>query len=69
MSSPWILTSPASRGIGWALTRKLLQSTKAPILSTSRSSDTSATKKALLEGLNDVDDKRLTVVQLDVTGE
>ncbi|KAI1466598.1 NAD(P)-binding protein [Daldinia caldariorum] len=36
MSKPWILVSPASRGIGHALTRHLLRTTSAPILATAR---------------------------------
>ncbi|OTB11011.1 hypothetical protein K445DRAFT_340710 [Daldinia sp. EC12] len=36
MSKPWILVSPASRGIGHALTRHLLRTTTAPIFATAR---------------------------------
>ncbi|MCJ1311245.1 hypothetical protein MMC25_004916 [Agyrium rufum] len=64
---PWIFTSPASRGIGLELTRKLLSTTKLPVVATARS-DVDGTKSRILQGL-DVDDKRLQVLQLDVTGK
>jgi NAD(P)-dependent dehydrogenase (short-subunit alcohol dehydrogenase family) len=37
MSKPWILVSPSSRGIGHAVTARLLGTTKLPILATARS--------------------------------
>lgn len=64
--APWSLISPASRGIGFALARQVLQSTKAPVVATARK-DVDKTKVELLNGL-DVDEKRLTVLPLDVTG-
>jgi NAD(P)-dependent dehydrogenase (short-subunit alcohol dehydrogenase family) len=63
---PWCLVSPASRGIGFALTRRILQSTNAPVIATARQ-DLGKTKHELLEGLS-VDEKRLTVLKLDVLG-
>jgi hypothetical protein len=66
MVQPWILTSPASRGIGLALTRHLLRTTTLPIITTARA-DLPGTKKRMLEGL-DVDPERLQVLGLDVTG-
>ncbi|KAI1876086.1 uncharacterized protein JN550_001582 [Neoarthrinium moseri] len=76
MSKPWILVSPSSRGIGYALTRHLLQRTTLPIVATCRSRDTSATKASLLEQLptlhhQDKEDQasRLVVFPLDVTDE
>jgi NAD(P)-dependent dehydrogenase (short-subunit alcohol dehydrogenase family) len=85
MSKPWILICPASRGIGHALTRHLLQTTTLPILVTSRS-DPAATKSSLLTKLpsppsssspspscNEYEEEdhasRLAVLQLDVTDE
>lgn len=63
---PWSLISPASRGIGFALARKILQTTNAPVVVTARK-DLAQTKKELLEGTN-IDEGRLTVLGLDVLG-
>ncbi|PVI06031.1 NAD(P)-binding protein [Periconia macrospinosa] len=64
---PWSLIAPASRGIGFALARRVLQTTKAPVVATARR-DVDGTKRELLEGL-DVDRGRLTVLELDVLDE
>ncbi|KFA49756.1 hypothetical protein S40293_01390 [Stachybotrys chartarum IBT 40293] len=72
MSAPWIFVCPTSRGIGHALTRRLLQSTSLPILATTRSADPAAAKAALLDGLpGDTEDiaPRLSLVRCDVTDE
>ncbi|KAK2032965.1 oxidoreductase [Colletotrichum zoysiae] len=75
MSSPWILVSPASRGIGAHLVGHLLRTTAAPVLATCRSPDTTAVKHRLLEYLAlpavETEDlaSRLKVVRLDVTDE
>ncbi|KAI1779367.1 NAD(P)-binding protein [Hypoxylon cercidicola] len=50
MSKPWILVSPASRGIGHALTRHLLRTTTAPILATART-DASGVRASILNSL------------------
>lgn len=63
---PWSLISPASRGIGFALARRVLQSTNAPVVATARK-DLDKTKEELLDGL-DVDESRLSVMKLDVLG-
>ncbi|KAI9831508.1 MAG: hypothetical protein M1826_003398 [Phylliscum demangeonii] len=47
----WILTSPGSRGLGFALTRHLLQTTDLAIVATARSPDTERVKRALLDGI------------------
>jgi NAD(P)-dependent dehydrogenase (short-subunit alcohol dehydrogenase family) len=65
---PWALITPASRGIGFALTRRVLQTTNVPVIATSRN-DQDQTKLKLLEGLKDVDKSRLTVLKLDVLGQ
>ena len=67
MVQPWIFTSPASRGVGLQLTRRLLATTKLPVVATART-DIEGTKEKILEGLA-VDKQRLTVLQLDVTGK
>lgn len=75
MSAPWIFISPSSRGIGHALTRRLLQTTSLPILASTRR-DPSSTKASILDGLQSqggggFEDlaPRLSIVTLDVTDE
>ncbi|KAH7176490.1 hypothetical protein EDB81DRAFT_940394 [Dactylonectria macrodidyma] len=52
MATPWILVSPANRGIGYSLTRHLLRTTSLPILATARlQHDTGEVKASLLGGL------------------
>lgn len=63
---PWSMISPASRGIGFGLARRVLQTTNAPVVATVRK-DLDKTKEQLLEGL-EVDEARLRVLKLDVTG-
>jgi NAD(P)-dependent dehydrogenase (short-subunit alcohol dehydrogenase family) len=63
---PWSLISPASRGIGFALARRVLQTTTAPVVATARR-DLDKTKEELLKGLG-VDESRLKVLKLDVLG-
>ncbi|KAF2423282.1 short-chain dehydrogenase/reductase-like protein [Tothia fuscella] len=65
---PWALITPASRGIGAALTRRILQTTNVPVIATSRT-DQNETKEKLLDGLKDVEESRLTVLKLDVLDE
>lgn len=62
----WSFVSPASKGIGFHLTRHLLQTTKLPVIATARK-DVSGVKKSILEDLK-VDSDRLTVLEVDVTG-
>jgi NAD(P)-dependent dehydrogenase (short-subunit alcohol dehydrogenase family) len=63
---PWSLISPASRGIGFALAKRVLQTTNAPVVVTARK-DLDKTKEELLNGTN-VDESRLRVLKLDVLG-
>ena len=65
MSKPWLFVSPASRGIGLQLARRLLRTTDLPVIATARK-DVKATSEQILEGL-DVDKQRLEVLKLDVT--
>lgn len=64
----WSFVSPASRGIGFHLTRQLLQTTKIPIVATARK-DVDGVKKSILQDLPYVDPDRLTVLEVDVTGK
>ena len=63
----YCLVTPASRGIGHALTKHLLTTTKVPVVATTRK-DTDGVKSGILNELKDVDPSRLTVLELDVTG-
>lgn len=65
---PWALVSPASRGIGLELARRLLQTSKVPVVATARK-DLDQTKENVLSGLSGVDERRLHVVKLDVLGK
>ncbi|KAI0475208.1 short-chain dehydrogenase/reductase-like protein [Xylariaceae sp. FL0804] len=72
MSSPWILVSPCSRGLGQAVARRLLRATNLPVLATARTADTAAVKADLLDAPGcDVEEHgpRLHVVRADVTDE
>jgi len=63
----WSFVCPASRGIGFELTRQLLLTTKIPVVATARK-DITSVKQNLLSDLKDVDSSRLTVLEVDVTG-
>ena len=64
---PWALITPASRGIGLELARRLLQTTNVPIVATARK-DLEQVKENALTGLNSVDESRLKVLKVDVLG-
>jgi len=68
LRAPWILVTPSSRGIGHAITRHLLQTTKAPIVATARS-NLEEVRSSLLKDLQDVDANRLTMAKIDVLDE
>ena len=67
MSKPWLLVSPASRGIGLQLARCLLETTDLPVIATARK-DLRSTSEQILDGL-DVERQRLEVLNVDVTGK
>lgn len=64
---PWALVSPASRGIGLELARRLLQTTNVPIVATARK-DLDQTRENILHGLDGVREDRLHVLKIDVLG-
>ena len=66
MVQPWSLVTPASRGIGLQLARRLLKTTSLPVVATARR-NLDETKEKILDGL-DVDEGRLDVLELDVKG-
>lgn len=65
---PWALVTPASRGIGLELARRLLQTTSVPVVATARK-DLDQTKENILSGIQNVNEDRLHIVKLDVLGE
>jgi NAD(P)-dependent dehydrogenase (short-subunit alcohol dehydrogenase family) len=64
---PWVLVTPASRGIGLELARRLLQMTNIPVVATARK-DVDQTKYDILSGLRDVPEERLHALKVDVLG-
>lgn len=64
----WILVTPSSRGIGYAITRHLLAITppSIPIISTTRALDPESTKESLLSDLNLPYDASKASSRLDV---
>jgi hypothetical protein len=62
----WSLVCPANRGIGFHLTRHLLQTTKIPVVATTRK-DIEGVKKSILDDIPEVDKDRLTVLEVDLT--
>lgn len=69
----WILVTPASRGIGHAMTRHLLSTTpkSTPIVATTRASDPKETKDSILADLNLDHDasSRLDIQRCDLLSE
>lgn len=65
--NPWALVTPANRGIGLQLARRILQTTSIPVVATARK-DLDRTKEQLCQGLPDDVEGRLSVLQLDVLG-
>src|ERR1700712_4989166 len=64
---PWTLISPASRGIGLALARRVLQTMNAPVVTTARK-DLDQTRENILKDLPGIDEGRLKVLKMDVLG-
>lgn len=73
--APWTLVTPASRGLGLALARRLLRTTQLPVVATARRS-VNETREAILNaaegGGKDLDgegdEHRLHVLKLDFSG-
>jgi hypothetical protein len=64
---PWALVTPASRGIGLELARRLLRTTDIPIVTSARK-DLDQTRENVLSGLEGVSEDRLHVLKVDVLG-
>lgn len=65
---PYAIVLPSSRGIGFALTRLLLQKTRLPVFATARQ-DPERTKQDILDSLPDVESERLQVLRVDFEDE
>ncbi|KZP24599.1 NAD(P)-binding protein [Athelia psychrophila] len=68
-ANPFVLVTPATRGLSLALTRQFLKTTKFPVYATHRSGSADQVKKHILSPLKDVDPDRLTLLNLDLTSE
>lgn len=71
MPSPFILVTPATRGLSLALTRHFLKTTKLPVYATHRQNTADEVKKSILspESLSGVDPDRLKLLSLDLESE
>lgn len=65
--NPWALVTPASRGIGLQVARRILSTTSLPVVATART-DLDKTREAVLSGLDGVQEDRLHVLRADVLG-
>ena len=70
MAHPFILVTPATRGISLALTRLILRSTSFPVYATYRAAaHVPQVHESILQGLGDVDPTRLKLLKLDLSSE
>jgi len=70
MTKPFVLVSPATRGLSLALTRFYLTETSLPIYATHRSLDVHTCRERILSGLpSSIDSSRLTLIPLELTQE
>lgn len=67
--NPFILVTPASRGLSLALTRHFLKTTNLPVYATHRSQSAESMRDHILSPLKDIDPKRLNLLRLDLTSE
>lgn len=67
--NPFLLVTPATRGLSLALVRHFLRSTDLPVFATYRSGHESSVKKSMLERIDNVDPERLKLIPLDLTSE
>ncbi|KAL0949541.1 hypothetical protein HGRIS_009590 [Hohenbuehelia grisea] len=67
--NPFLLVTPATRGLSLAITRHLLSTTNFPVFATHRSNSADEVKDKILSSLKDVDPARLHLLNLDLTSE
>ena len=67
--NPFVLISPASRGLSLALTRYYLLNTNLPVFASHRSQCADSMKAHILAPLKNVDPKRLELLHLELTSE
>ncbi|PFH52665.1 hypothetical protein AMATHDRAFT_139803 [Amanita thiersii Skay4041] len=67
--TPFILVTPATRGLSLALARYFLRSTHYPIYATHRSGPSQVVKEHILKATPEVDPNRLHLLKLDLTSE
>jgi short-subunit dehydrogenase len=65
---PWVLVSPASKGIGLAIAKRILQTTTCPVIMTART-DPKELKARISNEIPDLDKQRLEVLKLDYLGK
>ncbi|KAL5508343.1 hypothetical protein ACEPAH_5962 [Sanghuangporus vaninii] len=69
MSKPFILITPATRGLSLALARHYLKTTNLPVYATHRSGSADDNHKNILSSISGVDGNRLKLLRLDLTSE
>ncbi|THH11536.1 hypothetical protein EW145_g597 [Phellinidium pouzarii] len=69
MANPFILVTPATRGLSLALTRHYLRTTNLPVYATHRSGSAEDTHANIMSSLSRVDRDRLKLLTLDLTSE
>lgn len=67
--NPFILVTPATRGLSLALTRHFLRTTNLPVFATYRSNSEKEVKEHILSPLKDIDENRLKLLSLYLTSE
>lgn len=67
--NPFILISPATRGLSRALTRHYLRTTNLPVYASHRANNPEAVKNDILSPLSDVDPTRLKLLEIELTSE
>jgi NAD(P)-dependent dehydrogenase (short-subunit alcohol dehydrogenase family) len=69
MATPFILVTPATRGLSLALTRHFLRTTNLPVYATYRSGSENDIKNHILSPLESIDPHRLELLPLDLASE
>ncbi|CCM03412.1 uncharacterized protein FIBRA_05543 [Fibroporia radiculosa] len=69
IAQPFFLVTPSTRGLSLAITRHLLQTTQSPVVATHRSNKPDAIRERILSPLQNVDQDRLHLLQLELKSE